>query len=361
LVSEVKTAVASELGGFVDIDGAVDASGLGEEFGTALKVALDAALGSDDPATWVSNALDWGAAKLFDADKPGKKCDVAFAESNSTNPDQIPQVVIGLTDDVTSDEKAVEMALPSGNWTFNVIDLYGSAYSTVSTIIAQVMNYILVSTISEPGTPDPPSGECPSDIGIKIGEQCWMNKNLDVDVGNNWWPQAEYCAEFDEYENCINYYWKEHTEYGRLYDWESALSACPPGWHLPSDDEWQQLRDYLGGWNVAGGKLKSTQTGEWIKVGTLRYGNPDGHPFWYEPNSGATNQSGFSALPGGFRRLEGEGYFALVGRNAYWWTATDFGQLSDAVKYSVSSDDANLVGGYNGYKTDGYSVRCLRD
>ena len=70
--------------------------------------------------------------------------------------------------------------------------------------------------------------------------------------------------------------------YGRLYSWEVAQRVCPTGWHLPTDAEWTTLTDYLGGKNVAGGKLKETGT-----------------EHWFSPNTGATNESGFTALPGG--------------------------------------------------------------
>jgi len=157
---------------------------------------------------------------------------------------------------------------------------------------------------------------------VVIGNQIWMKQNLAVDVGNNWWPQAKYCLVFQMDPNqgygvCLQYYWKEHTEYGRLYDWESAIAACASiGWRLPTDAEWQQLIDSLGGWYVAGFKLKSTTTSAKIQVGNFTHSNPDGHPFWYEPNTGATNESGFSAFPGGWRLTDGS--FYSIGYDGYW-------------------------------------------
>jgi uncharacterized protein (TIGR02145 family) len=71
--------------------------------------------------------------------------------------------------------------------------------------------------------------------------------------------------------------------YGKMYDWETALNVCPDGWHLPSKEEWEELREFLGGNKIAGGKMK--------EVGTK---------YWARPNRGATNESGFSSLPGGF-------------------------------------------------------------
>src|SRR5690606_12297955 len=92
-----------------------------------------------------------------------------------------------------------------------------------------------------------------------------------------------------------------------LYDWETACDVCPDGWHLPTDAEWTELTDYLG--ENAGGKLKATGT---IEAGT---------GLWYDPNTGATNETGFTALPGGNRYSNGSFYdFGYFG---YWWSATE--------------------------------------
>ncbi len=109
---------------------------------------------------------------------------------------------------------------------------------------------------------------------VKIGTQVWMSENLAYkpSTGNYW-------AYHDDNANV--------AKYGYLYDWETACKVCPSGWHLPSDEEWTTLIDYLGGEDVAGGKMKA--------VGTIEAGTG----LWYDPNDGATNESGFSGLPGG--------------------------------------------------------------
>src|SRR5262245_47721661 len=105
--------------------------------------------------------------------------------------------------------------------------------------------------------------------------------------------------------------------YGRLYNWYAVndpRGLAPAGWHIPSDSEWTTLQTFLGGDSVAGGKMKSTGT---IKAGT---------GLWRFPNTGATNSSGFTALPGGWRLDDGS--FHNLGGNdvgygvGHWWTAT---------------------------------------
>jgi uncharacterized protein (TIGR02145 family) len=116
---------------------------------------------------------------------------------------------------------------------------------------------------------------------------------------------------------------ENYQTYGVLYNWPAAMAGmtssssnpsrvqgvCPTGWHLPSDAEWTELIDYLGGGEVAGGKLKETGT-----------------THWESPNTGATNETGFTALPGGFRNYDGN--FLNIGYNGLWWSATENGASS---------------------------------
>jgi uncharacterized protein (TIGR02145 family) len=116
--------------------------------------------------------------------------------------------------------------------------------------------------------------------------------------------------------------------------------VCPVGWHLPSDAEWTQLTDYLGGKDVAGGKMK--------EIGTSH---------WDSPNTGATNESGFTALPGGFRYSNGT--FDYIGGYGYWWSATDYG-TNYAWSRSMDYDNSNVSRLYDN-KEYGFSVRCVMD
>jgi uncharacterized protein (TIGR02145 family) len=116
--------------------------------------------------------------------------------------------------------------------------------------------------------------------------------------------------------------------------------VCPTGWHLPSDAEWTELTDYLGGESVAGGKLKETGTTHWAS-----------------PNFGATNETGFTALPGGNRNKDGT--FSNIGNYGYWWSATEGSAASAWYRY-VGFDYSDVSRFYY-YKEVGFSVRCLRD
>ena len=131
--------------------------------------------------------------------------------------------------------------------------------------------------------------------------------------------------------------------YGKLYNWFAVADprhVCPTGWHEPTDGEWTTLTDYLGGESVAGGKMKST-----------------GLQYWISPNTDATNESGFSGLPGGSRFSSGQ--FTNIGLNGIWWSSSE-NTIAYAWDRSLNYDDANTVR-FPPNKTNGSSVRCLRD
>lgn len=185
------------------------------------------------------------------------------------------------------------------------------------------------------GTPftDPRDGKVYQTV--VIGNQEWMAENLAyAPSGGNYWA-------YDNDDANVEIY-------GYLYDWETALDVCPTGWHLPSDAEWTELTDYLGGTGVAdlggpgfaGEKLKETGTTHWIS-----------------PNSGATNESGFTALPGGYRNSIG--YFEYIGSNGYWWSATE--DYPDRAWNRSLSYHNSYVYRISINKFQGFSVRCLRD
>jgi uncharacterized protein (TIGR02145 family) len=160
---------------------------------------------------------------------------------------------------------------------------------------------------------------------VQIGNQCWMQRNMNFQTGNSW------CYN-NESSNC--------STYGRLYDWETALNVCPKGWHLPSDAEWSTLTTSLGGASVAGGKMKETGTAHWSS-----------------PNTGATNSSGFTALPGGYRL--GSGNFYYLTGTAYFWSSTEHSS-TDAWYRNLACNHGNAFRDGN-YKAYGFSCRCLRD
>ncbi len=165
---------------------------------------------------------------------------------------------------------------------------------------------------------------------VKIGSQWWMAENMNYEMDNSW------CFE-DEQGNC--------DTYGRLYAFETALTACPSGWRLPDNKDWNILIDYLGAIETAGGRMKAT--------GTLQ----DSSGYWLKPNTGATNESGFSGLPGGSR--SGFGHFNRLGSDGYWWSATD-NQGGSAILWRLSNRSSSIS--EDSYlKQYGLSVRCIRN
>jgi uncharacterized protein (TIGR02145 family) len=130
--------------------------------------------------------------------------------------------------------------------------------------------------------------------------------------------------------------------YGALYNWYTVHTGklCPDGWHAPSNDEWSELTNYLGGVNIAGGKLKETGTTHWLS-----------------PNEGATNETGFTALPGGYRSSNGG--FDYIGNLGYWWSATEYD--SGSAWYRNMTSNFSHIYQNDGNKGYGFSVRCVRD
>ncbi len=172
---------------------------------------------------------------------------------------------------------------------------------------------------------------------VNIGNQTWFAENLKFVISGSWW-----------YENSS----ANGDIYGRLYNWDAAVIACPSGWHLPSDEEWKTLEMNLGmsqseannsGWRGTdeGGKMKESGTTHW---------NP--------PDSGATNSSGFTALPGGFSNNGGASFYDL-GDYGYWWTSSKDSPIG-AFSRELHYDSKQIL--LSGYKNDCcLSVRCLKD
>ena len=197
---------------------------------------------------------------------------------------------------------------------------------------------------------------------VKIGDQIWMTENLKVTHypngdpipfitnNTNWGNLSDnntddaYCF----YNNDVN------SDYGALYTYAAAIGdnwerdnvdnqgVCPDGWHLPTDAEWQELIDTLGGNSVAAGKLKETGTSHWT-----------------DPNIGASNESGFTALPGGWRD-EYQGTSNNAGDLGIWWSAMGAGFNTVAYYRRLDYYSTTVVRNY-GVKSYGFSVRCLKD
>ncbi len=183
---------------------------------------------------------------------------------------------------------------------------------------------------------------------VIIGTQEWMSENLKATKFNNGTP-IPLVANDVSWQNLTTagYCWLNNDEasfkniYGALYNWYSINTGmlCPTGWHAPADDEWVTLTTYLGGEGVAGGKLK--------EAGTTH---------WQTPNTGATNESGFTALPGGYRFDYGA--FDNSGDNGHFWSSTEYS--SDYVWYQyILYNEANSHRTYN-HKRSGFAIRCIK-
>ncbi|HPL05556.1 MAG TPA: fibrobacter succinogenes major paralogous domain-containing protein, partial [Bacteroidales bacterium] len=182
---------------------------------------------------------------------------------------------------------------------------------------------------------------------VKIGEQIWMAENLKylpvVNDGIGGSSEDPYYYVYDYTSDNLEAAkaTENYATYGVLYNWTSAQDACPAGWHLPSDAEWTILTNYLGGNTVnAGGKLKEAGTTHWAGS-----------------NTGATNESGFTALPGGYRGHSG--YFDNIRNYGIWWSSTELDTYNAWSR--VLGYDSSSVERYNDYRESGFSIRCVRN
>jgi uncharacterized protein (TIGR02145 family) len=189
---------------------------------------------------------------------------------------------------------------------------------------------------------------------VTIGTQTWLTENLRTtkyndstaipSVNNNWGSLTTGA--------CCTYLIRTDSDFiatfGRLYNWYAVGTGklAPAGWHVATDDEWAQLSDYLG--SDAGSKLKEA-----------------GSTHWTSPNLGATNETGFTALPGGYRS-QGGGSFDGLGRVGIWWTATEV-PAPEEIPVSVYAHYRDMrcydigVYSFGEYKGAGLSVRCVKD
>jgi uncharacterized protein (TIGR02145 family) len=183
---------------------------------------------------------------------------------------------------------------------------------------------------------------------VQIGTQLWMGTNLKTTklndateiplvTGTSAWSSLStpgYCwFDNDEVTN--------KSTYGAIYNWHTVNTGklCPIGWHVPGDAEWTILTTFLGGESVAGGKLKETL-----------------FTHWPTPNTGATNETGFTAVPGRFRKWSGEFIHTWY---CYWWSTTS---LSGSYKWGRQMfNDNSTVYRFYDFPENGLSVRCVKD
>jgi uncharacterized protein (TIGR02145 family) len=178
---------------------------------------------------------------------------------------------------------------------------------------------------------------------VKIGDQFWLVDNLNVDQYRNGDTIPE-VKDPIEWENLTTGAWCYYDNnpangkfYGKLYNLAAVID---PRWHVASDSEWITLTDFLGGNDIAGGKLKDV-----------------GVTYWWDPNNGATNESGFTALPGGYRSRDGT--FYSIGYGGFWWCSPDMSKGYDWYRGIFSNFNSVYRADYE--MTGGLSVRCIQD
>lgn len=246
----------------------------------------------------------------------------------------------------------------SYSWLIPASLVAGTDYSvkiisvTNSEIYSESAQFEIVESSSVIGTVNDIDGNVYNTV--KIGNQWWMAENLKVTkyadgttiplvTDNTAWSDLNY------YDKAYCYF--DAGIYGNLYTWAAASGGtssetnpsgqqgiCPTGWHLPSGAEWMELRDYLGGETAAGGKLKET-----------------GFTYWASPNTNATNETGFTARPAGWRN-SADGSINDIGSNTIWWSSS----YTTGQCWYLQYDSGSLFNAeyYDGY---GLSVRCVQD
>ena len=185
---------------------------------------------------------------------------------------------------------------------------------------------------------------------VVIGTQEWMLRNLDVTKYRNGDDIPE-ITDQTQWNNLTTGAWCYYNNdpangaiYGKLYNWYAVTDPrglAPVGYHVPSLAEYIILRDYLGGSSAAGGALKETGT-----------------THWQSPNTGATNSSGFTALPGGYRN--GTANFFHINLYNFLWTSTPGGEINEAYNFYTSYNSSLFIYAST-FKIHGCSVRCLKD
>ena len=191
---------------------------------------------------------------------------------------------------------------------------------------------------------------------VKIGTQVWMEENLKTTRYDDSTPipLIQDSTVWGDYQTGAYCYYRNSLDnqynFGNLYNWyavNDARKLAPKGWHIPSSEEWDILINFIGGDSATSPKLRQT-----------------GSIFWEAPNNGATNESGFSALPAGFRFCKGNFFdweYTNIGWVASFWTSTNFERRKYYANFiRIYSGNGN-IGKLEADKNFGMSVRCIKD
>ncbi|MDD4110697.1 MAG: fibrobacter succinogenes major paralogous domain-containing protein [Clostridia bacterium] len=275
----------------------------------------------------------------------------------------------------------LKLNLPEGEYIINAFNTIGNEWQSTLNIVDNTQKVIKINfnnydntesieTYKQPTKQKQESSEYGSFTDprdgktyktVKIGNQVWMAENLAYlpsVVGHGTESESTpyyYVYGYDGTNVTDAKATSNYTTYGVLYNWPAAMAGsassnanpsgvqgvCPAGWHLPSHAEWTELTDYLGGESGAGGKLKETGTTHWAS-----------------PNTGATNETGFTALPGGLRGSNGC-FFNFIGYYGYWWSASEDGTYFAWCR-GMDYYDSDVFRIFFD-KEVGFSVRCVRD
>jgi len=256
---------------------------------------------------------------------------------------------------IASGDETLKSAFPADGFTFSLGDhlSYTGHYNTFTSVIedAPQSNMSYTFDFSATGTPCPgiPSVTYGGQVyhTVLIGTQCWFKENLNIGTWINSNKEQTNNEIIEKY--CYNNDTTICNTYGGLYQWDEmmqyintagAKGICPIGWHIPTDAEWTTLTTYLGGELVAGGKMKETGTAH-----------------WYSPNTGATNSSGFTALPGGVCYLTGN--FNGLETNAIFWSSSQ--SVANYAWYRLLYNANENVSRDEYHNPNGISCRCLQD
>lgn len=217
------------------------------------------------------------------------------------------------------------------------------------TLFVSDNNYVIIPGASYGGRPVADFDGNRYDT-VRIGTQVWLSENLRTTHYNDGTEIPNLSLENDWLNDTLgafNYFDNDETyaeTYGIMYNWFAVNTGklCPSGWHVPTETELNTLNTFLGGTSVTGGKLKETGTSH-----------------WNSPNEGATNDSGFTALPGGIRGSLSPANFSQLGEFGYFWSSTpDFGNNATFGSLSYQLSNFSVIAND---KNAGVSVRCIKD